>query len=460
MSQKNTKMTMFSCITMAVGAIIGAGLFTSLPMGIEMIGGNVGWAFVLATLFIFIRTLPSLYLQSSLPVSGSTYVYLARLIHPAVGYVQTLNSVIGALNIAVMSMTFANYFVQLFPEVEINTTLVAVACALIFTAIGTFGANTIGKFQNIIVALLMVALGLYIFFGFGAIDTGATLQDFIVPTVDFASMWGAIAILNYSLQGGAIVASFADEVENPGKTIPMSFFGGTVIVMILYVIIAFVTYGAGPIDGGYNLGAIAATFMSPGLVRFFIVAGALFATITTLNGSLMIYSRVHYASAKDGIWPEVLAKTNKYNVPYVSLWTCTVIAIVVMLTGTDLGQILRIVSIPGLLLGVVFYIPPLTFAKKFPNAAKKSYIRIPQPINLVLCVFSVCMSFYMGWSLLKDIGSRAIPMAIFYVSGYVYYYFRWQYLKKHKGIDIIEKTKGILPQWEERNKPENEEVSV
>ncbi len=452
MSQKNTKMTMLGCVTMAMGAIIGAGLFTSLPMTLDMVGSNVGWALILTTIFICLKTLPSLYLQSSLPVTGSTYVYIARLIHPAVGYVQTLNSVIGALNISIMSMTFANYFVELFPEIALDTKLVAVACALIFTVIGTFGANAIGKFQNIMMALLLIALGVYIFFGIGAVEVGTTVQDFIVPTVDFATMWGAMAILNYSLQGGAIVSSFADEVENPGKVIPLSFFLGTVLVMVLYIVIAFVTYGAGPIDGGYNLATIAATFMSPTLVRFFIVAGALFATITTLNGSLMIYSRVHYASAKDGIWPEVIAKTNKYNVPYVSLWVCTLIAVGVMLTDIDLGSILRIVSIPGLLLGVVFYIPPLTFAKRYPNAAKKSYFKIPFVLNAILCVFSVVMSFYMGWSLLMDIGSRAIPMAIFYVGGYVYYYFRWQYLKKHKGIDIIERTKGSLPQWDELNK--------
>lgn len=462
MKEKNTKMSMFSCITMAIGAIIGAGLFSSLPLGITMVGANIGWAFVLAALFICIRTLPSLYLQSSLPVSGSSYVYLARLVHPSVAFMQSLNSVIGTLNIAVMSMTFANYFIQLFPSANLNPTVIAVACALIFATIGTFGAKTTGQVQNVIVFLLIIALGLYMFFGIGKVEHAMTLKEFMVPTVGFAQMWAAIAIVNYALQGGAVIASFADEVENPGKNIPLSFFGGTAFVTVIYIIIAYITYGLGPVgelNGGYNLGAIASTFMPNVLVKFFIVAGALFATITTLNGSFMIYSRVHYMGARDGVWPKVLAKTNKYNVPYVALWVSTIFAVGMMLLGIQLSDVLRIVSVPGLLLGIVFYIPPMTFAKKFPIAASKSYIRIPQPLNIALCVFSIVISFYMGQSLLRSLTlDKIITMAVFYIVGYIYYYFRWKYMKK-QGVDIIENAKGILPQWEARNTPETQPIN-
>lgn len=42
MQEKSNKMTVFSCITMSIGAIIGSGLFSSLPMGIDMVGPKVG----------------------------------------------------------------------------------------------------------------------------------------------------------------------------------------------------------------------------------------------------------------------------------------------------------------------------------------------------------------------------------------------------------------------------------
>lgn len=464
MSEKSTKMSAFSCITMAVGAIIGAGLFSALPLGITMVGHKVGWAFIAAAIFVCLKTLPSLYLQSSLPVSGSSYMYLARLVHPSVGYVQSLNSIIGTLNIAVMSMTFANYFSQLFPNAELNATVIAVVCALFFSVIGTFGAKFTGTLQNIIVALLVSALGIYIVKGMPAVDHAANIADFIAPTADFFGIWGAVAILNYTLQGGAIVGSFADEVENPGRTIPLSFFGATIIVTLIYIVIGYITVSVGPIgdaNGGYNLGAIAGTFMSANLVRYFIVAGALFGTITTLNGSLMIYSRLHFVGAKDGIWPKVLTKTNKYNVPYISLWASSIFAIGMMLTGINLSDVLKIVSVPGLLLGIVFYIPPIIFEKRYPNAAARASIKLSRPVNIALCIFSVVMSIYMGFSLLKSLtASKVISMAIFYCAGYVYYFVRWKYMKDKHGIDIIQNAKGSVPQWDLRNAPLTKEEAA
>lgn len=458
MKEKSTKMSMLGCITMSIGAIIGAGLFTALPMGITMVGNKVGWALIAAAVFICMKTLPSLYLQSSLPISGGSYVYMARFIHPSVAFVQSLNACIGMFNIAVMSITFAAYFVQLFPGANLNKTVVAVGCALVFAALGTFGAKFTGTVQNVIVAILLAALSVYIFGGIGRVNHAVVAPDFLAPTANFFAVWGAVAILNYALQGGSVVASFADEVENPGKTIPQSFFIGTGVVTVIYILIAYVTCGLGPIPGktgieAYNLGALAAGFLPPWLVTFFIVAGALFATITTLNGSFMIYSRLFYVSARDKVWPAVFAKTNRYKVPYVALWFCTLCSVVVMVAGVEITQLLRVVSIPGLLLGILFYYPPMVFAKKFPNAAKRSYIHINPIVNKVLCVLSILVSFYMGQRLLFSLNrGLAIAMVSFYAAGYVYYFIRKAYLAK-RGIDMLSAGKTTPAVWEERNRP-------
>ena len=465
MKEKSTKMSMLGCVTMSIGAIIGAGLFTALPMGITMVGAKVGWALVAAAIFICVRTLPSLYLQSSLPISGGSYVYMARFIHPSVAFVQSLNACIGMFNIAVMSITFAAYFVQLFPGANLNKAVVAAACAIIFAILGTFGAKFAGMVQNVIVAILLAALSVYIFGGLGQVNHAAMAPDFLLPTAKLMSVLGAVAILNYALQGGTVVAGFADEVENPGKTIPQSFFIGTGVVTVIYILIAYVTYGLGPIAGkegieAYNLGALAAGFLPPWLVTFFIVAGALFATITTLNGSLMIYSRLFYVSARDRVWPAFFAKTNKYNVPYVALWFCTGCSVIAIFSGIEITQLLRVVSIPGLLLGILFYYPPMVFAKKFPNAAKRSYIKINPIVNKVLCILSILVSFAMGSRLLLSLNKGlAIAMVSFYAVGYVYYFIRRAWLAK-KGIDMLSAGKSTPAVWEERNRPFEEAAAT
>lgn len=366
------------------------------------------------------------------------------------------------LNIAVMSMTFASYFVQLFPSSNLNPTMVAVACALIFAVLGTFGAKFTGTVQNVIIALLFAALAVYIFGGIGQVNHAETIADFITPTADFLGIWGAVAILNYALNGGSVVASFADEVENPGKTIPLSFLLGTGLVTVLYIVISYVTYGLGPVAGAEgmdacNLGALASSFLPPILVKFFIVAGALFATITTLNGSFMIYSRLFYVSAKDGVWPRIFTKTNKFNVLYVSLWFCTLCSVAAMLAGLEISDVLRIVSIPGMLLGIVFFYPPMVFARKFPNAAKRSYLKMNQIVVVILSIFSIVMSFYMGQQLLFSLDTKlAVSMIVFYVVGYIYYFALKAYMTKH-GFDMMAAGKSTPALWLEKNKPLTED---
>ncbi len=462
-TNKSTKMTLFGCIMMAIGSVIGSGVFTSIPRGIGVVGDQIGWALVLATFFVFFRTLPSLFMQSSLPASGSSYMYVAKFFHPAVGYIQSINSLIGTLNIAVMTTTFATYFAQLTGNVG-NATfimIVAIITAIIFGALGTLGAKMAGNIQSVIVVILMVALGVYIFGGFTNVAL-VPVTDFLVPTFEFATMWSAIAFVNYALQGGAIVASFADEIENPGFAIPFSFFVGTGIVALIYILIAFVTFSAGPLPVGaeadaatwattmdaWNLGLLSEGFLSPAMVTFFLIAGAMFATLTTLNGSVMIYSRLHFVTARDGVWPAVFAKLNKYNVPYVSLWGSVAIAVVALLFRIPVGDLLSIVSIPGLLLGFIFYVPIVRFPYIFPHSAKNAWFRLSQPLNIFMCIAAAIIAFIMGSSLLRTLtADKLISIVVLYALAYAYYIGRWQYMKKKHNIDIIEKAKGYHPSW-------------
>ncbi len=464
-TQKTSNMTLLGCVMMAIGTIIGSGVFTSIPRGIGVVGDQIVWALVLAALFVCFRTIPSLFMQSALPASGSSYMYVAKFFHPSVGFVQSINSLVGTLNIAVMTKTFATYFAQLVGQTGnvFFISAVAVVTAIIFGYLGTLGAALTGKFQSIIVVVLMVALGVYIFGSMGNIET-VPLSQFIVPTFEFATLWTAIAFVNYALQGGAIVASFADEVDNPGFAIPFSFFLGTGIVTVFYALIAMVTFNAGPLpmpagfEGGetawiasmdaWNLGQLAESFLSPSMIVFFLVAGAMFATLTTLNGSIMIYSRLHYVTARDGVWPAVFAKLNKHNVPYVSLWASVAIGVGAIILQIDTGSLLSIVSIPGLLLGFIFYIPIVRFPYIFPHCAKNAWFRLPQPVNIVMSIAAACTAFYMGQRLLWTLTiEKLIPIGILYGGAYVYYFIRWQWMKKNKGIDIIEQAKGYHPSW-------------
>ena len=73
-------------MTMSMGSIIGAGIFSTTPMAVGMVGNGICWAFLLAAVFLTLKMLPQVVASSALPASGSTYMQLSRLVHPVFGH--------------------------------------------------------------------------------------------------------------------------------------------------------------------------------------------------------------------------------------------------------------------------------------------------------------------------------------------------------------------------------------
>lgn len=448
---KNNKVSLSMATTLSIGAIIGSGIFVFTGYGIGYAGTAVPLAFVLAAIFTVFMTLPSIQLGSGIPANGGSYNYTSRFTHPFFGYVQILNSLIGALNLAVMSLAFAAYFVSLIPGA--NVTIIAAITLLALSAVGTFGIKMSGRVQQIIVGILIVALLIYFFSGLDNMSPDyLTLGKIFTPLGGLAGLWSAIAIVRYTLQGGTIAMTFAEEMENPGRDVPLSFFIGTVITAIIYAAIAVVCVGSAPYaDIAWKpLSVSASIIMTEPWFTMFIVGGGMVATLTTLNGSVLIYSRIHWAAARDGIWPKYLTKTNKYGVPWVTLWICTIISLVIILFQIDLGRIFNFVAVPALILGPIYMIPGALFPFKLPNCHKKSYFKMNKWVTLVVAIISAGISLKLGWSLFaRMIPSDYIGMGIFFALGVVYWFIRLFYLKS-KGIDLVGTMRGYHPKWIEK----------
>lgn len=460
MAEKELKrdLSLTMCMTLAIGAIIGAGIFSFTGIAINFAGPAVPIAFLAAGVLTIFMTLPSMQLGSAIPATGGSYMYVSRFVHPIFGYIQVLNTLIGSLNIAVMSISFSQYFVMLAPKADKR--IVAITVILVFATASTFGVKIAGWVQNLMVGVMIIALLIYIIPGFSHIDPqNFTLAKMFTPLGGLAGLWGAIAILRYTTQGGTIVMALGDEVKNPGFTIPFSFFAGTIIVTIIYAFVGVVAVGVLPFAqvAGKPLAVSAKVLLNGGWFTFFIVGGGLFAITTTLNGSFLVYSRLHYAAAKDGIWPEVFTKLNKQRVPYVTLWTCSILSIIVVAFNISLVDVFKIVAVPGMLLSVIYYIPPILLPKKLPNCYKKAWFHMPQWLNIIVCVSSVILSTSFGITLFKTMKtSYWIGMIIFFIVGFIYWGVRINYLKKKQNRNIVAEMKGLHPYWQQI---ENEKVS-
>lgn len=450
MSETKRKIGLLSCILMAIGSIIGASIFATTPVAIKIVGGNgVVLGFILAALVVILRTLPELIMSAALPANGASYMYLSRLVHPVLGVLDAFNQLmVGVMKVATMSLTFSTYFAMLVPQIP--QWIVASLCVIVFTIISCFGVRASTTVQNISVAVLLAALGVFIFGGFPACKV--SFGEVITTTVSLSTLWAAMGIMHGSLIGANVLIYAAEEVENPGRNIPIAFAVSTGITAVLYAVMSYICVAVMPnfyeID---NLATVAEKYLSPALLTFFIAGGALLTVVTSINSAMLMFSRINFSAARDGLFPYFICKTNKHHAPVASLWLIAIIACIFIVGGFNLEDVVKVTTIPGLLLGPIMFLGVFTIKKHYPNCYKDSYIKSPHWLNCIITVAAICVCFSLGYYVLFQMRPENwIAMIIYYSIAAVYVVFRYRYIKKTEGVNLFQKMRTTYQPWEDR----------
>lgn len=446
------KLGLFSCIVMAIGSIIGASIFATTPVAIKIVGGNgVVLGFILAAVVVVLRTIPELIMMAALPANGASYMYLTRLVHPVLGALDAFNQLmVGVMKIATMALTFTSYFAMLVPQIPPQ--VVGIAVCILFTIISCFGVRASSIVQNISVAVLLVALGVFIFGGLGA--TQVSFGEVISTTVQLSSLWAAMGVMHGSLIGANVLIYAAEDVEDPGRNIPIAFAVSTIITAVLYAIMAYICVGVMPMPLFYEINTLADVankFLSPAMLIFFITGGALLAVVTSINSAMLMFSRINFSAARDGLFPYAVCKTNKYNAPVVSLWLICIIACAFIASGFNLDDVVKITTIPGLLLAPVMFLGVFTVKNHYPNCYKNSFIKTPHWLNCILTLAAIFVCVSLGYYVLFQMAPHNwISMVVYYAIALVFTIWRVNYIKKTEGVNLFDKMKSTYQPWEER----------
>lgn len=449
---KKEKMNLWSCILMGIGSIIGASVFASTPIAIKIVGGHgIVIGFILAALFVFVRSMPEMLLGSSLPATGGSYMYLSRLVHPVAGAMDAFNQLmIGIMKIATMALTFSTYFKYLMPSCPVQVS--AVIAIIVFTIISCFGLKFSSMVQNICVGVLIIALGCYIFLGWG--HTAISFKAVISDTVQLSALWAAMGILHGSLIGANVLMYSAEEIDNPGKSIPIAYLVSTLFTAVVYAMIGYVTVGVAEQDGFEaifainDLAQVSQKFMGPALFLFFVAGGALLAVVTSINSAMMMFARINFAAARDGLLPSAISKVNKHGAPVASLWFNSVLAIICIISNYNLEDVVKITSIPGLFLTPITFLAVFTIKNRYPNAYANRTMRTPHWLNCVLTALAIILCLVLGWYVFGTMNLRHyILMIVYYMIALFYTIFRYYHLKK-KGEGLFENMSQIYEPWE------------
>ena len=454
--EKRKKVTLLLAVATGIGAIVGAGMFTTTPIAVKIVGPAVVWVFLVTAIYVTLRMIPSLAMVSALPANGGDYMHASRMLPAPAGILLILKILMhGTMNISVLSLTLAQYLQLLFPA--LNLTVAAIAGVLFFAIVATFGARNSGIVQLIFVIILFVAIGVFIFGGLPFVNpANVSFSQLFAATLKLGMVWSAMGLLNGTLMGGNSVIAFAEEVENPGKIIPLGFLISTLLAAVMYAVFAYVAVGVAgaaniyPGPGG-SIGDVAGLFLSPSLLTFFIVGGALVAILT--DSSMLMYSFQCAAAARDRILPQAMTKMNKHRAPYVGIWFYAVIAITAILSGLSLERILLVGTCATMFIGQLGIFPLFVVKKYYPLSFKNSFLnKIPYWLSVVFAIATTYLSFEFGVSLAKRLDTgQWIIMVVFIVGGFLAILLRALWLKG-KGVDMFAAIRKPYEPWEERER--------
>jgi amino acid transporter len=127
----------------------------------------------------------------------------------------------------------------------------------------------------------------------------------------------AMGLTFIAFEGYEIIAQCSEEVRNPERNVPRAIFLSLLIIVPIYLLVAFAALGAAPsgaVPSWKYLGElketalvnVAATFFRGGGIL--ILIGGVFSTMSALNATIYSSSRVSFAMGRDRNLPSWFGK--------------------------------------------------------------------------------------------------------------------------------------------------------
>lgn len=399
------------------------------------VGPGVIIAVVVAAVPAFLVVLYNAQLGSAMPVAGGLYVYISRLIAPFWGFLVPFSLPIvtwAALLFAAIGFAeYVRFFVDLPADVLIYGFLVFVVL------INLLGIKTVARAQILFVVLLFAALGLFAVPGIFAVEPSNYTP--VLPN-GLGPLGVAVVALYYPYLGFSMLTELGEEIENPGKTIPLALISGVVIVALVYLLFVFVLVGVMPwrqLGETEAVVAVASQEFLPWWGTVFVAMGAFFAVLTTVNTTLLVSSRTVMRAARDGILPGSLSKIHpRFGTPYVSILLLGVppllLAVFIQEEVVELSVFIALATLTAMFFSAIaLWNLPVEFPEHYENAT----LRLRRYRGLL---FAVVGGMFVSASLwvvtLTQLPSAGLLLVVWFILGYVYY----RYKIRKEGDDVGE----------------------
>ena len=425
-------------VMLAIGAVIGAGIFGAIgtaaagqvgPDGVVVrlgAGPALVFSFVLLGAACALAALCYAELAAMIPQAGSAYAYsyatLGEIVAWIIGWDLVLEYAVG--NVAV-AISWGDYFMTLMrgagidlpawlttgyrtallssnPDVHalldtaprvaglpILVNLPAFGIVMLITWLLLRGARESASVNNVMVVIKLLALALFVGAGLTAI-TPANYTPF-APN-GFTGIHQGAAIVFFAYIGFDAISTAGEETRNPQRNLPIGILGGLAICTLIYVVVGAVLTGMVP----YKQLAVADPLAEAlkltgfGSVGMIVALGA----AVSMSAVLLVFQygqpRIFFAMARDGLLPQWAARVDaKTRVPY----TTTLITGIVVALGSLIGDAAETYDLTNI--GTLFafaLVAAGVLVLRVTEPARERPFRVPlvwvvAPLGIVACLF-------------------------------------------------------------------------
>ncbi|WP_010676652.1 APC family permease [Bacillus timonensis] len=390
-------------MSIAVGQIIGAGIFALAGTAIGMTGKSVNIAFMVAALLVVLMSLTQIIVSGTVRMRGGFYTAGALLVGKRFAGFYTIIFIITNVAIAMYALSFADYFLALIPG--LNATLIAAVVLTIFYLANLFGVKEAARVQNAMVIAMAVALTLFIVYGMPQVKPGYFSGEDLMPG-GMMGIFTAAALLTFATGGANVIVNLGAEAKNPTKDIPFVIIVSTVSVALVYALMATVAAGVLPVSQVANqpLTVVALEILPYPLYIFFVVGGAMFALSTTLNATLGWVTKPVLQASIDGWLPKQLGAINdKFKTPHVLLTIFYFIGLVPIITGWDISGIASFALILNNVLWLIIALATVRLPRVLPSMWEKSKFKTSKTNLWIISLVATGSNAFQVYLLLKDL---------------------------------------------------------
>jgi len=316
-TEVSREMGLTTALSIGVGTMIAAGIFTLSGLAIRNVGSAAIVAFLISAIVAGFTALTYCEFVSIYPRSGEGYLYARKTFTPPLAYLVGWALVLGyTSSCAFYISSLSSYFHEFIWETKIYL-LSGVVILVALVLLNLKGTKESGSFQVTITIAKVLLLIWFVVGGLGFVRSEEIIDRFSTDIVKIGSTAGLVFITFF---GFSAVAASAGEVRNPVKTIPRAILISMAMVTVLYSLVVLVIIAAGLNEYTESaMGSAARKFLGPvgGMV---IIAGAIFSMISAANASIMAGSRVSLSMSRLGHFPRVFGLiSSRTGTPFVSL---------------------------------------------------------------------------------------------------------------------------------------------